>query len=198
MGVWEAIARMRRQFLCLTAGLCLSILLFTAWGTLAPIDVTVIPIEPDLWLIHAWPGATDSLLWFLGCMAGLPIGAATWALVVQRRRPWPFLRGEPRIVSRVALRVVPLLFMVPWQLAYRAVFDAGVYTVVPDQAWLDLSGTALQSAIDSILIVGGSWALGVLGIAVVAEMLRQWDPGRPVAWLEPRTPGVTEVEAVSA
>jgi len=150
MGEGEAVARMRRQVLSLTAGLCLSILLFTAWGTLAPIDVTVIPVEPDLWLIHAWPGAGDSFLWFLVCMAGWPIGATAWALVIQRRRPWPFLRGEPRIGSRAALRVVPVLLMVPWQLAYRAVFDPGTYTVVPDQAWLDLSGTALQSAIDSI------------------------------------------------
>lgn len=181
---------MRGQCLSVTAGLCLSILLFTAWGTLAPIDVMIVPVDSDLWLIHAWPGAADSFLWFAVCMAGLPTGAAAWALVVQRRRPWPLRRGEPRIGSRVALRVAPLLFMLPWQVAYRAVFDPGVYTVVPDEAWIDLSGTAVQVAIDSILILAGSWALGVLGIVVVAEMLRQWDPGRPVAWMEPRSPGI--------
>jgi len=35
-------------------------------------------------------------------------------------------------------------------------------------------------------------------MVVVAEMLRQWDPGRPVAWLEPGTPRNPEAEAVSA
>ena len=197
MGEGEAIERMRRQALSLTAGLCLSILLFTAWGTLAPVDVTVFQVDSDLWVAHAWSGAAEGFLWFAVCMSGLPIGGAAWALIVQRRRPWPFLRGEPRIGSRVALRVAPLLFMAPWQLAYQAILDSGVYTVVPDEVWRDLSGTAVQSAIDAILILGGSWALGMLGIVVVAEMLRQWDPGRPVAWLEPRASRNPGAEVVS-
>jgi hypothetical protein len=90
--------------------------------------------------------------------------------------------------AHVALRFIPLLAALAWVWLSMTLWGDGRYEVVPGRVMVDLSGTPLQTAINATITLGGAWALVLLAWPIAVEMLRQWSPGRPVAWLEPRPP----------
>jgi hypothetical protein len=70
---------------------------------------------------------------------------------------------------------------------YELVLHPGVYEVVQDRVWVDLTGSATQAAINLIVRLVLSVVAFMVTWWLVDGTLRQWDPGRPTAWIATAT-----------
>jgi hypothetical protein len=107
----EALAQ--RGFACFGAGAIAAIIALAAWGTLAPWAVDWVELGSDGPIAHSGifevRAGIETLLGAAFLAGGFVAGRWGWAIVVQRRRPWPLARrrADEQVTYRWPLVAVP-------------------------------------------------------------------------------------------
>ena len=178
-------ALLRRDVGAVGAGFVLAIILTTAWGIACPITWIHLP-EASMVVVEDVDPLASAIVGVAAFIGGMLAGWWGWALLVERRRPWPFAPRGPRLDARWQVTVPPLAAaIVSVNMLRRLVPDEAFVVGTGRSAWVQWGGTSLYGAIGTVVAVPLALAVSAAVLAFVVDWHLHRYPGEPI-W-RPRT-----------